>query len=353
MADAIDIAEYPWLQPVWTRVAADRDALHHGLLISGVSGVAKLEFAVALAKLLLCSQPQTQSCDACRNCTLFEAATHPDFHMLTTESEARDGRNKLVAQYCNRYQDIAAREKRAHPARVIPVDQVRRLIERFNMHPHIARRKVALIAPADRMNANAANALLKLLEEPPGDATLILVSATPGYLPATVRSRCLQIALPAPAATAARAWLQQHMPDTAPPAAVADELLGLGGPLDAREMLRNDFLPAQTQLLQHIADLARGKLPPLECAAKFGKHDFAALLQWLHRFSVALIKGECGDAQPLYEKIDLRGRKLSADKMFMLYDKIGVYRKIARDPINEQLALEELAFALQRLLTAA
>ncbi|MGI9310264.1 MAG: DNA polymerase III subunit delta' C-terminal domain-containing protein [bacterium] len=346
-----DIAALPWTLPAWQRVAGGLDALHHGLLITGASGVAKREFAIALGQLLLCAEPSAQrACGRCRNCALFVAGTHPDFHLLTTELEWRDGRIALAAQYCNRYQDVAARDKRANPGKVIPVDQVRLLIERFAVHAHSAPRKVALIMPADRMNANAANALLKLLEEPPADSFLILVSALPGYLPATVRSRCMQIAIAPPSRADADEWLRARMPPAQVELALA---LAHGAPLDALQMHQDGFLESQRQFLRGIGALAAGKTDALELAAKFARHDFAQWIDWLHRFGCDLIRARCAGAPPSLwwqREIQLDCARLPVEYLFALYDKIGYYRRIAREPLNAQLAAEELTLSLQRLL---
>ncbi len=341
------IDPYPWLQPVWERAAGAPDTLHHGLLITGVSGIAKLEFATAFGQLLLCESPADnhRPCGQCRSCALFVAGTHPDFHVLTTELEWRDGRVDLLAKYCDRYHDLAARDKRANPSRVISVDQVRMLIERFYAHAHGAGRKIALIVPADRMNTNAANALLKLLEEPPANAILILVSAVPGYLPATIRSRCLQIGIPPPTPENATAWLQDYMP-----VADAARAIGLsnGGPVDALSLYKDGFLQLQEQFLKGIAELAKGKIGALELAARFTKHDFLRVLDHLQRFSCDMIKENCdagSSAEPGLTSLD--PKRLSAEKLFALYDTIGRYRKIAREQFNEQLAMEELMLTLQ------
>ena len=348
-----NIGQYPWMQSAWQRTAGaalgDINTLHHGLLISGIPGIAKREFAVALSQLLLCAEPVLaenfpRPCGQCQNCDLFCAGTHPDFHVLTTELEWRDGRIDVLAKYCDRYQDIGARDKRANPSRVIPVDQVRLLIERFYAHAHSATRKVALIVPADRMNTNAANALLKLLEEPPPNSILILVSASPAYLPATIRSRCFQIGIPLPGLDDASAWLGQHIPA----ADVARALnLSNGSPVDALKMYSAGFLPVQDQLLQGISELASGKTSALELAARLKQHDFLHVLDWLHRFTCDMIKEICGISQPGSRPGALNPTRLSAEKMFTVYDKVGFYRKIARDQLNEQLTLEEITLTLQ------
>lgn len=389
---------WPWSEAAWQRTLGSLDTLHHGLLITGQPGIAKREFGLALAHALLCETPGANgaigACGACHNCTLFAAATHPDFHVLTTEREWRDGRLKLVAAYCDRYQDIAARDKRANPSRVIPIDQVRHLIEQFHAHAHTAKRKVALLMPADRMNINAANALLKLLEEPPADSVLILVSATPGYLPATIRSRCFQIAIPPPHADTAREWLRARLAEggggggdggdgdgdggagddfadaadsaasktaskTAAKAAkvdfaAIDRALANAGPVDVLQMQRDGFLQRHAQLSGDFGRLVAGQAGALELAAQWAKHDFARVLDWMHHLSAALIKTACGLGADLGggdPGIDLRSRPLSPAKLFKLYDQIGHYRKISREPLNEQLAMEELLLALREALS--
>ena len=286
------------------------------------------------------NRTDNQACGECRNCALFASATHPDFHVLTPETEWHDGRVDLIKKYCDRYQDIAAREKRAAPSRVIPVDQVRLLIERFGAHASIAARKIALIVPADRMNANAANALLKLLEEPPDGAVLILTSATPGYLPATIRSRCLQIPLPPPSAEVARQWLQNHLPEKAAERAL--QLTG-GAPLDALKLHESGFLDLQNELQKGITELTAGKISALDLAAKLNKNDFQQTLDWLQRHNFQTIKKHHATEKSAPDQ-------LPPEPLFALHDKITHYQKIARDQLNEQLALEELILSLQNAM---
>jgi len=82
----IAVDEFPWLVPAWPTVAAGE--LHHGILITGPAGIAKREFAVSLSQAILCAAPvDFRPCNNCRNCKLFAAITHPDFHLLTTDAD--------------------------------------------------------------------------------------------------------------------------------------------------------------------------------------------------------------------------------------------------------------------------
>ena len=358
--------EFPWTRDAWTRATADPNSLHHGLLITGAPGAAKREFAFSLCQLLLCENPIEKTaaeksgektaakipCNQCRNCKLFRAGTHPDFHMLTTELEAREGRIALAAQYCERYQDAAARERRAKPGKVIAVDQVRLLIERFSMHAHTSARKVALLMPADRLNINAANALLKLLEEPPANSFLILLSALPGKLPATVRSRCMRIPAAAPQPDAAAEWLRMRLPkNDAELAPMLLEAAG-GGPLDALKLHAGGFLELQAQFLRDISAMMRGAASALDVAAKFAKHDFPHFVDWLQRVCCGVIRSNAGAGETggPAAQLGVRRGQFAPEALFNLYDRIGYYRGIAREPLNEQLAVEELTLALRRAL---
>ena len=237
---------------------------------------------------------------------------------------------------------------------------------------------------------------------------MILVSATPGYLPATIRSRCFQIAIPPPHADTARAWLRGRLAeggggggdggdgdgdaggdgdggagddsaDAADSAASAasktaaakaakvdfaaiDRALANAGPVDVLQMQRDGFLQRHAQLSGDFGRLVAGQAGALELAAQWAKHDFARVLDWMHHLSAALIKTACGlgagdrggggGSDPgIDPRIDLMARPLSPAKLFKLYDQIGHYRKISREPLNEQLAMEELLLALREALS--
>ncbi|MFN7237551.1 MAG: DNA polymerase III subunit delta' [Brevundimonas sp.] len=157
--------------------AWNRDRLHHGWLLTGVEGVGKASFAYRAARRLLGAEP-----DAARGplgaapydpvSRLVVGRAHPD--LLVLERAEEGGRLR----------------------RTISVDQARALPEFFAKSPSQARFRVAIIDAADDLNLNAANALLKVLEEPPERGVLFLVCHAPGRLLATIRSRCRRLAFP-------------------------------------------------------------------------------------------------------------------------------------------------------------
>ena len=151
--------------------ALDRNRLHHGWLLTGPEGMGKATFAYRAARRLLGAAPDpaygpmgAAPHDAVSR--LVAARSHPDLMVL--ERVGDDGKAR----------------------KVIPVDEARRLPEFFSKSPSMARWRVAIVDAVDDMNANSANALLKILEEPPQLGIILLVSHAPGGLLPTIRSRC-------------------------------------------------------------------------------------------------------------------------------------------------------------------
>ncbi len=343
------IALFPWQHQDWTRISHSLAGLHHGLMLTGISGIGKREFSVKLAQRLLCSQTEhSEPCGSCQNCKLFFAGSHPDLHVLATEEEAVDGRIDLITRYSDRYQDAVARDKKANPGKVITVDQVRLLIDRFYQSSHISSARVVIFLPADRMNINAANALLKLLEEPPESAYFILVAEHPGVLPTTVRSRCILHPLTAPDDATAKSWIRQQYGEQEAEGLV--EKLPYG-PLDILRNIESGLIHQQQDNIQRLAGLISGKTDPVELAGLLSKQETLPFLGWLHQICADLIRWQAlNDSPDWIADIALQPAQVSPLKLHALYDKIGRYRRIARDQLNAQLALEELLITMQQTL---
>ena len=178
---------HPWNQPVLDSLAARVERLPHALLVYGPRGIGKLALAERMAQLLLC-EGKKRPCDVCDACRWFKAGNHPDFRRIEPEA--------LWA------------EKPDKPSIVIKVEQVRELADFLYIRSHRGRLRVALVHPAEDMNENAANALLKGLEEPPADAVFILVSHRPAQLLPTTRSRCVAVPVGIPEQKPALEWLK-------------------------------------------------------------------------------------------------------------------------------------------------
>jgi len=195
---------HPWNEPIFESLRRRLEALPHALLLHGPQGVGKLALAERTAQLILCEAENTarRPCGACDGCRWFLGGNHPDFRRLEPEALA-----KIPAEP---EEDAAPSSSRTKPSTEIKVDQVRALADFLNIGSHRGRRRVALVHPAEDMNANAANALLKGLEEPPSGALFILVAHRPARLLATTRSRCVAVPVPVPGRDAALKWLAEQ-----------------------------------------------------------------------------------------------------------------------------------------------
>jgi DNA polymerase-3 subunit delta' len=197
---------HPWNEPVLESLKKARARLPHALLIHGPRGIGKLALAEHFAQLLLCEHTDVQArpCRRCDACRWYLSGNHPDFRRLEPEALAKTP--PPDAEAAEEGSDAPARRTR-QPSIVITVEQVRALADFLNLRSHRGALRVALVHPAEDLYPNAANALLKSLEEPPLGAIFILVSHRPARLLPTVRSRCVAVPVPVPAANVALRWL--------------------------------------------------------------------------------------------------------------------------------------------------
>ncbi len=221
----------PWLaEPLAQALATHRG---HALLVHATPGVGAMAFAFTLAQAWLCEAEAgaRRPCGRCASCRLVQSHLHPDLTVLLPETLRREHDWPLPDDKTD--SDDANRK----PSRQIRINEVRLLIDRLTRTSARGRAKVALLHPADVLNTQSANALLKTLEEPAPGTRLLLTTSDPATLLPTVRSRCQLLRLTEPAADVSLAWLQgQGVKE----AADAQVLLAAcsGRPLDALAMVQ-------------------------------------------------------------------------------------------------------------------
>jgi DNA polymerase-3 subunit delta' len=204
------LAPLPWQHGVWDQLAGWRTRLPHALLLHGARGVGKRHVATAFAQLLLCESPAgIQACGGCTSCQLLAADNHPDFRCLMPDADmpARDADDESE-EGGEPFEAAAGGKSKKAPSREIRIEQVRRVGDFLGVSSHRGGRRVVLLAPAEALNGPAANALLKMLEEPPAGAVFIGVSHELDAVLPTIRSRCVLVRAPAPAWPVALAWLR-------------------------------------------------------------------------------------------------------------------------------------------------
>ncbi|PVZ68939.1 DNA polymerase III subunit delta' [Pelagibaculum spongiae] len=244
----------PWLIEQWRQLRSDRQ--HHAILLQGVEGLGKRLLADHLSAGKLCAAPSPDgfACGQCKSCHLIQAGSHPDLVIIEPDGK------------------------------LIKVDQIRKLIGFVTSTSSYGRGKSVLIQPAEAMNIASANALLKTLEEPNGDCSLLLVAQQPMRLPATVRSRCLQLHIHAPSIEQGCQWLTQaHQVDPQQAATVLASCHQ--APFVALDRINNGFLQQRNNLFELWNQLLFQKLNPITLAeqVKSESPDHLLLLisQWL------------------------------------------------------------------------
>lgn len=320
------VERYPWHDAIWATLSRQFERLPHALLLYGRPGLGKHAFALQLAQALLCAAPRAGvGCGQCHGCRLFAAGTHPDLALIGLVEEAKS----------------------------VTIDQIRALGDFLSLRPHTATRKVVVISPAEAMNLNAANALLKLLEEPPLGSILLLVSSHPARLPATIRSRCSRVFFKVPARNDGLSWLQAHaFGDTKPEGLLA---LAGGAPLRANAMAQAGFAEHRAQLLQDVATLSSGREDPVVCAARWKSLGTGICLGWFYSFVADLIKrriaGENAELiNPEAERFIAESKsRLEISELYNFIDVIGQYYRQLGSPLDELLILEDILIRWVRI----
>lgn len=315
---------YPWQATLWQQLAG-RSQYAHAYLLHGPAGIGKRALAERLMASLLCRSPVgLEACGQCKSCHLLAAGTHPDNFVL--EPEAQD--------------------------KAIKVDQVRELVSFVVQTAQLGGRKVVLIEPAEAMNLNAANALLKSLEEPAGNTLLLLVSHQPSRLLATVRSRCVQQACPLPSEFASLAWLAQALPQSDEPA--REELLALaaGSPLAAVRLQAQGVREQRALVVAGVKKLLKHQAAPSQLAEDWKNVPLLLLFDWFCGWSQLLLRYQLsGNEQGLglglsdmHQVLQYLADKTPQSKVLTVQDWLLAQRQkvLANANLNRVLLLEAL-----------
>jgi DNA polymerase-3 subunit delta' len=223
--------------------SADRDRLPAALLLHGRAGVGKQRLALWLAQRLLCqSETSNRPCSGCQSCKFAVALSHPDLRWVFPRPRLKDADASPADVMRDLAEGAADRlgegmvYSPATGSEGIYIATIRAIVRQAGITPAMSRRKVFVIGDAERMVSQegadqAANAFLKLLEEPLPDTTIILTSSEPGALLPTIRSRVVAVRVPALADADVRQWLRH-------PTVVARlDALGVTGSEDDRVRL--------------------------------------------------------------------------------------------------------------------
>lgn len=312
----------PWQVDLWRQLAG-RAQHAHAYLLHGPAGIGKRLLAEQLMALLLCQRPvEARACGECKACQLLAAQTHPDHYVLEPEDVDK----------------------------AIRVDQVRDLVGFVTQTAQLGGRKVILLEPAEAMNLNAANALLKSLEEPSGDTVLLLISHQPSRLLPTIKSRCVQQACPLPGRQQSLDWLAARLPELGPE--LREQLLTLaaGSPLAALKLHEQKVLELRAQVVDGVKKLLKQQQSASQLAEGWNALPLILLFDWfcewahlILRYQMAGDEAELGAAD-MQKVLQYLAQKSSQQKVIALQDWLLEHRQkvLGKANLNRVLLLEAL-----------
>jgi DNA polymerase-3 subunit delta' len=333
--------ELSWHSELWESRFHGKP-LPQALLLTGLRGSGEVEFALRIAKSRFCRNPSASgdACGICDDCRWFAADSHPDFRRLDLsiqhdESDSDDGPK-------------AGERDKKKPRTQIAVDEVREVIEFLHVAAYRGGARVVLIHPAHAMNPAAANALLKVLEEPPQGALFLLVTAQPTRLPATIRSRCVKLALPKPTPREAAKWLEASgLPD--PGLALAQ----VGGAPTAALELGERYWTVRSALLPLL-----GGRDPDWCTAASGivdtdlPHLVHILQTWCWDLMSTRIGGDVRYHPDQTQSIAPAAIRIRAIALADFGRKLAGARRLLGHPLNAKLFAEDLLLSYSNLTQA-
>ncbi len=310
---------HPWLAPAAQRLRAAHAAgrLPAALLIHEAPGTGARALCTLFAQLRFCITSQAP-CGQCTHCRRVEQGEHPDFVSISPDLE----KSKLGQ---------------------ISVDQAREIAQQLSMSSYEGRGTVVVIQPADALNRNAANALLKTLEEPRGDAHLLLITSMPSQLPATIRSRCQKLAVAAPDRAMALDWLIQHKPQHRADWPAVLEVLG-NAPLRAAEADVAQVLAIRQDIERLLQAAAQGRVDVIRIAQAWAGEDLHLRLAGLENCLTDRILTMRADS-----RLPAPGRDINtACALRLLTELAELRRQLAGAALNKPLAIERQLWMLQQ-----
>ncbi|MCD5976313.1 DNA polymerase III subunit delta' [Pseudomonas phytophila] len=313
---------YPWQEQLWQQLAG-RAQHAHAYLLHGPIGIGKRALAERLMGSLLCQRPEgLEACGQCKSCLLLAAGSHPDNYVL--EPEEAD--------------------------KAIKVDQVRDLVSFVVQTAQMGGRKVVLIEPVESMNINAANALLKSLEEPSGNTVLLLVSHQPSRLLPTVKSRCVQQACPLPGEEMSLTWLAKALPESSEEERRELLTLAAGSPLAAVSLQAQGVREQRAQVVDGVKKLLKQQQSPTQLAEGWKDIPLLLLFDWFCDWSHLVLRYQLtGDEQGLgledmRKVVQYLAQKSAQGKVLEIQDWILAQRQkvMSKANLNRVLLLEAL-----------
>ncbi len=324
---------YIWHKPQWQHIMQQRTNLPHALLLRGRAGIGKHEFALKLSQALLCSQAseQQEACGKCPSCLWFVEGSHPDFRLISPE-DAEDT-------------DEISKKKNAKKSQ-ISVTQIRQLIDYLSLSHHQTNSyRVVLISPAETLNIASANALLKMLEEPPIKTVFLLVTSQPQHLLATIISRCQAIDMPLPGKAEALTWLKMQAVKN------AEDALDYAGGAPLLALQISEEGETNSSLIKNL--VLGAKLDPFACAPLFltigMERALEALQKWIFDLAAYKLSQTLHYHSQYSSALQALCKSVNLKALLNFQDKLLEAKTTANHPLHNEVQLENILLQYTQL----
>ncbi len=327
---------YPWQQTQWTQITQllKTERLPHAMLLCGNQGLGKADFAVALANALLCQSPTPdhQACGLCKPCQLLAANTHPDLHYLKPTTA------------------VTSRSK--NPVLSIRIDDIRILCEKLNQTSQYGGFRVAILNQAEQLTLQAANSLLKTLEEPGKNTLILLVTAHTHRLPITIRSRCQSMRFSVPDESQSLRWLKDNQSEFSESQLQQSLKMAFASPLSALIYLQET---EYQEILSAAMTAPVSNKNLLDYAAKLTKFSRNRTLEGMMIWATDIAKlKSCGIETTITNeqcRIELQtlAKKVNQRRLYRFVDQLIFNLSHSSIAVNEQLLWENLLLSWDSL----
>ena len=338
------------------------DRLPQSILVTGPQGVGKQRFALWLAQAILCEAPAGRPCDRCRPCLQVLGLAHPDVHWFIPVLRPKAAEPEKQIEELTVTYGVLLEERRSQPL-YLPaeglaghfVSTARLLQQRAALTPVSGRRKVFVVAEADRLvpqesSPEAANALLKLLEEPPGDSQFLLTTVDVNRLLPTIRSRVVPLRLARLPDAEVEQFLGTHTGFTG--ADLRRRVAAAAGSIGRALALGEEEAKARGAATELLRTIKGGAGPRAERALKQGpwaaRGDFTTMLDALSEALGEAARVATGNSPKQACAEGLEGAPVNA--LVRAQQRVAGAREAAQGNVNPQLLLAALADDLAEVL---
>lgn len=316
--------DYPWHKKTWEQFVAvsNKKQVPHAILLSGEEGLAKLNLARRMAKSLICinsgSSDMFDACNQCQSCKTFESGANPDFT------------------------EIALLEDKQQ----IAVDQIRVLSEFLNFSRSYNTHRVVILNPAERMNLNAANSLLKSLEEPASHTVIILVTAKINQLLPTIKSRCQLYHVATPSISETTQWIEKYSQNAQNGNIDVQTLFTMVGnrPLKALKISQDD-IDNRNKFLHDLSTVISQEITLTEMAKNWEKYDVEVILDWQINIIQQSLKSHVTDkvSEQGTDTVELGLTKhLTTEEQWQLYQNLIKQKQYIHTSVNSLIFMENM-----------